>query len=352
MYMQDFQTLWVREKIIDAIRIYFKGHGFHEVETPLLLPTPSTEPFLEVFQTKLKDDLGNTWPAFLPTSPEFALKKLLAAGSGSIFEITKSFRNGEGHSSRHNPEFSMAEWYEVGGDYMSVASEMEKLMQFIWGKLQPTGSDLVGHKQATLRDLTLQYQGKTYDITAPWERISVAEAFQKYAGIDVETMLDEQKLLVAAREKGYQVVAETTWEEMWNQIIANEIEPKLGVEKPTILYDYPLAQAVLAKKKPSDPRFAERWELFLGGLELANCFSELTDWKEQEARCLENLVERKQLGKTEFPMDTAFIDALKKGMPECGGVALGIDRLVMLFTDSGNIDEVLTFPGSALFPQK
>src|SRR5437016_4625286 len=123
---RDFQKLWVREQVIDAIRAYFKSQGFHEVETPLLLPTPSTEPYLEVFETELKDDHGNVWPAFLPTSPEFALKKLLSYGSGSIFEITKSFRNGEGRSSRHNPEFSILEWYEVGGDYMSVAKEMER----------------------------------------------------------------------------------------------------------------------------------------------------------------------------------------------------------------------------------
>ncbi len=338
--MQDFQKLWVREQVIDCIRRYFKGQGFHEVETPLLLPTPSTEPYLEVFQTELKDDHGARWPAFLPTSPEFALKKLLAYGSGSIFEITKSFRNGEGQSSRHNPEFSILEWYEVGGDYMSVANEMEKLLTFIKKQL---------HKGSKNH---ITYQGKVYDLTTPWERITVAEAFQKYADIDTETMLNEEKLKTVGKEKGYQVDATTTWEEIWNQIIANEIEPKLGIGKPTILYDYPLAQAVLAKKKASDPRFAERWELYLGGLELANCFSELTDWREQEARCLENLAERKHLRKTEFGMDSAFIDALKKGMPECGGVAVGIDRLVMLFTDSASIDEVLTFPASTLFPEK
>lgn len=336
--MHDFEKLWVREKILESIRTYFKGQGFHEVETPLLLPTPSTEPYLEVFQTELQNDQGKWWPAFLPTSPEFALKKLLAHGSGSIFEITKSFRNGEGESSRHNPEFSILEWYEVGGDYMSVAREIEKLVIFIMHHINKESGNII------------TYQGTSYDLSGPWEKISVAAAFEQYAGIDVATMLDGQKLKIVGKQKGYQVDANTTWEEIWNQIIANEIEPKLGIGKPTILYDYPLAQAVLAKKKASDPRFAERWELYLGGLELANCFSELTDWREQEERCMANLAERKHLGKTEFPMDRAFIDALKKGMPACGGVAVGIDRLVMLFTDSASIDEVLTFPASTLFP--
>jgi lysyl-tRNA synthetase class 2 len=195
----------------------------------------------------------------------------------------------------------------------------------------------------------LSYQGKEYDLGSPWEKITVAEAFEKYAGIDTETMLDETRLRNAGISKGYQVDEKTTWEEIWNQMIANEIEPKLGVCKPTIMYDFPLAQAVLAKKKASDPRFAERWEMYIGGLEIANCFSELTDWKEQMRRCEENLVERAAIGKTTFPMDRDFIEALKQGMPESGGIAVGIDRLVMLLTDAATIDEVLFFPGNELF---
>ena len=191
-----WERYFVREKVIDAIRAYFKKQGFHEVEVPLLLPTPSTEPFLEVFQTELKDDRGYKWSAFLPSSPEFALKKLLAAGSGSIFTITKSFRNGEGRSSRHNPEFSILEWYEVGGDYMSVAREFEGLIGFIWGRLQ--GSVLcnktVGSQELQRTDPCIEYQGREYSLKTPWERISVAEAFQKYAGINIEIMLDDKKL--------------------------------------------------------------------------------------------------------------------------------------------------------------
>lgn len=330
----------MREQVIDGIRAYFKGRGFHEVQTPLLLPTPSTEPFLEVFQTELKDNLDHKWLAFLPTSPEYALKKLLAAGSGSIFEITKSFRNGEGKSSRHNPEFTILEWYEVGGDYMSVLKDLEGMVEYVGEQLNRSINKSLNH---------LSYQGKEYDLGSPWEKITVAEAFEKYAGIDTETMLDETRLRNAGISKGYQVDEKTTWEEIWNQMIANEIEPKLGVCKPTIMYDFPLAQAVLAKKKASDPRFAERWEMYIGGLEIANCFSELTDWKEQMRRCEENLVERAAIGKTTFPMDRDFIEALKQGMPESGGIAVGIDRLVMLLTDAATIDEVLFFPGNELF---
>lgn len=331
-----WQQYWVRERVVDAIRAYFKGEGFHEVEAPLLLPTPSTEPFLEVFKTELKDDQGHRWDAFLPSSPEFALKKLLSAGSGSIFTITKSFRNGEGRSSRHNPEFTILEWYRTPGDYWDVARDFERLMLSVLYQIDP------------LRGSTLKYQGKEYSLQMPWERISVAEAFQKYAGIDIETMLNEQWLMAKAEEKGYQVNGETTWEEIWNQIMANEIEPQLGKKGPTILYDYPISQAALAKKA-QDPRFAQRWEVFMAGLELGNCFCELTDWREQERRCLADLAQRKRLGKTEYPMDTDFIDALKLGMPDTGGIAVGVDRLVALFADVSDIADVLFFPAGEMF---
>jgi lysyl-tRNA synthetase class 2 len=348
-----WERYWVREKVIDAIRAYFKGEGFHEAEVPLLLPAPSTEPFLEVFETELKDDQGNKWQAFLPSSPEFALKKLLSAGSGSVFTITKSFRNGEGRSTRHNPEFTILEWYRTPGDYMDIASDFERLMRFIWASLgthrespESAQSDPFGRLP---KGLSLKYQGKLYDLGSPWERISVAEAFEKYAGIDIETMLDEAKLKTAGKRKGYQVDEKTTWEEIWNQIIANEIEPMLGKTGPTILYDYPVAQAALSKKKVSDSRFAERLEVFMAGLELGNCFSELTDWREQEKRCLADLAARKNLGRTEFPMDSDFIEALKLGMPETGGIAVGVDRLVALFADTPSIAQTLFFPAEELF---
>lgn len=341
----------VREKVIDAIRSFFKGEGFHEVEVPLLLPTPSTEPFLEVFKTQLVDDHGNKWDGFLSSSPEFALKKLLSAGSGSIFTITKSFRNGEGRSSRHNPEFTILEWYRTPGDYMAVARDFEGLMRHISQKVRPCrlqveSAPTRSHLEGT--DEKLIYQGREYSLKAPWERISVAEAFEKYAEIDIETMLDSEKLKAKGKEKGYQVTDKTTWEEIWNQIIANEIEPKLGVVGPTIMYDFPVSQAALAKKA-KDPRFAERWEVYLAGFELGNCFSELTDWREQEARCKADLAERKALGKTEYPMDVDFIEALKLGMPESGGIAVGVDRLVALFAYTPSIADTLFFPVEELF---
>jgi lysyl-tRNA synthetase class 2 len=231
---------------------------------------------------------------------------------------------------------------------MRVAEDFEQLMIEILKRVKPSGSDLAGQDASAPQDLTLEYQRRQYNLAAPWERISVAEAFAKYAEIDTETMLDEAKLKVAAKAKGYQVSGETTWEEVWNQIIANEIEPKLGITGPTILFDYPVAQAALAKKA-KDPRFAERWEVFMAGVELGNCFSELTDAAEQESRCKADLLERKHLGKTEYPMDTDFIEALKMGMSETGGIAVGVDRLVMLFADARSVADVLFFPSEEMF---
>ncbi len=330
----------VRETVIDAMRSYFKGEGFMEVETPKLLPQPSTEPFLEVFQTELKFSEGDKHTAFLPSSPEFALKKLLAAGVGNVFEICKSFRNGEGRSSRHNPEFTILEWYRTPADYFDVMTDCERLFQHIFKAVF-----------GAQKNFALSYQGENYDLNSAWERITVAEAFEKYAGIDLETMLDEKKLLAMGKKKGYSIKGENTWEEMFYQIMFNEIEPHLGTSKPTFLYEYPVSQAALARKKPGDARFAERFEVFLAGFELGNAFSELTNAKEQRKRCEDDLALRKTLGKTTFGLDEDFIEALESGMPEAGGIAMGVDRIAALFADTPKIQDVLFFPIDELFPR-
>lgn len=334
------KVLLVREKVIDAIRLFFKNEGFHEVETPILVQSPGTEPYLEVFETDLVTQNFDNRKAYLLTSPELAMKKLLSAGLGSIFQICKSFRNGEGISSYHNPEFTILEWYRVEADYLDVMKDCENLFLFILNEL--------GLNKESKNILT--YQGVEYDLSAPWERISVSEAFEKYSGISKEEMLDLEKILKHAKEKGYQIDDQTTWEQAYNQILLNEIEPHLGSgNKPTILYDYPASQAALSKKKESDPRFAERFEFFIGGIELGNAFSELTDAAEQEARMVEDLKLRKESGKLEYKMDKDFIEALELGMPRTGGIAVGVDRLVMLFADTDSIKNTLFFPVDDVF---
>lgn len=300
----------VREKVVDTIRDFFKNQGFHEVSTPVLVPIPSIEPNLEVFETELRTSRGKKRQGFLIMSPEFSIKKLLAAGIGNCFEITKCFRNEEEVSKLHSPEFTMLEWYRVGADYRNIMEDFENLFLTIIGKDE------------------LIYQGETYDLSLPWPRISVKEAFQKYAGKDVLKVSDED----------------------FYKIFFNEIEPELlKSRKPFFIYDYPISQASLSRPKKEDPRFAERFEVFLAGIELGNCFSELIDAKAQKDRFEKDLSERMKLGKTKYPIDEDLIDALASGVPEVSGIAVGVDRLIMLAADAPSISDTLFFPAEEMF---
>lgn len=330
----------MREKVIDAIRLFFKHQDFHEVETPLLVEHPGMEPFLEPFETKLQMGDLPSKRAFLLTTPEYAMKKLLVAGLPKIFQICKCFRNGEGKSGKHNPEFTIMEWYRANSDYTEIMRDCEQMFQWILKSVALAEGE---ESQA------LSYQGKTYDLSSPWERISVAEAFQKYAGIDTETLLSSSRLIEAGQKKGYTVTSQTNWEEIFNQIFLNEIESHLGQGQPTILYDYPVEMASLARAKTNDSRFAERFEFYINGIELGNAFSELADASEQEKRLLQEENLRAQIGKNVYTHDADFIEALRVGMPPSAGIAVGIDRIVMLFTDTPTIEETLFFPVGDVF---
>src|SRR5579884_1826154 len=222
----------MRAPVVDAIRAFFKGRGFHEVETPLLVRSPGMEPHLEVFPTTWTTRRGDH-PGFLITSPEYAMKKLLAAGIAPIFQICKSFRNGEEVSSRHNPEFTILEWYRANADYRDLMVDCEELFRHVARSLDPASDGAAW-----------TYQGRRLDLASPWERLSVREAFSRYAGVDLG---DDAALLEAARAKGYAVTPETTAEQAFHQIFLNEIEPRLGRDTPTILYDYPASHAALAR---------------------------------------------------------------------------------------------------------
>lgn len=298
------QKLQTREKVIDTIRSFFKDQGFGEVFTPILVSTPSAESNLEVFETQLRTSLGKKRKGYLIMSPEHSIKKLLSGGIGNVFEITHCFRNEEEVSRLHSPEFTMLEWYRVNADYKAIMEDFEKL--FI---------KIIGSEKLT-------YQGEVYDLSIPWPRITVAEAFG----------------------------TENIPEEDFYKIFFNEVEPKLRQShKPAFIYDYPLHQASLAKRKNDNPKVAERFEVFLAGIELGNCFSELIDPAEQEARFKKDLAARAASGKTKYGIDKDLIKALKSGMPEVSGIAVGVDRLVMLASDAENISETLYFPANEEF---
>jgi lysyl-tRNA synthetase class 2 len=329
--IHDHPELWhryfIREKVVRAIRSFFEKEKFHEIETPILIPHPPAESYLDVFETTLLDRKRRPIKAYLSTSPEVPLKKLMVAGLGNCYSITKSFRNTETQSNLHNPEFTILEWYRKGADYFDIMKDCENLLRAIAPKLI--------------------YQGKTINLSSPWERITVAEAFKKYADVDFDAFFENAPAI--ATKKGYSVEAKTTWEELYNQIFLNEVESHLGQGRPTIVYEFPAAMAALAKKKESDPRFAERFEWYIAGLELGDAYSELTDPDEQEERFKKELKELERLGKTVYDYDHDFIDALKVGLPKCAGIAVGVDRLVMLLTNTTDIADTLFFPASEEF---
>ena len=356
----DFKKkVLLRQQVIDAIKDFFKQDAYLEVETPLLVRSPGTEPYLEVFATKMQLLDGKYEQAYLLTSPEYAMKKLLAAGMGNIFQICKSFRNQESLGGSHNPEFTILEWYHIEADYFDVMDDFERMMLFIWQQLK------VQNLENFLEDGKIIFQEKEYDLKGPYPRFTVAELFKKYLGLSKEELLDSNELKKKAIEKGYDVSGleeikkeiknkefqqEMIWEELYNQLFLNEIETKLAEFKtPVFVYDYPASQAALSKKKKDDPRFAERFEVYMAGLELGNAFSELTDAKEQASRLKAELKLRDELGKTKYSLDEDFIEALESGMPETGGIAVGVDRLIMLFANVEEINETLFFPAEEVF---
>ena len=339
-----WERYFIREKVLTAIRRFFFDRKFHEVETPYLTGSLPPESYLDIFETTLLDRQRTPTKAYLPTSPEPFLKKLLVAGVGNCFALPKSFRNTEDKSKTHNPEFTILEWYRVNADYTDIMDDCEELLQFINTYLQRSSV-----QQGAKKPTELTYQGKHVDFSSPWERLSICEAFLRYAKFDLTKALNLKDLAPIAKKKGYTVTSNDTWEELFHLIFLNEIEPKLGRRKPTIIYDYPVSLAALSRKKKSDPRFAERFEFYIEGLELGDAYSELTDWKEQLARFKEEEEERKRLGKVAHPMDMDFIEALKVGMPEAGGIAVGVDRLIMLFADATDIADTLFFPAKDLF---
>jgi lysyl-tRNA synthetase class 2 len=346
--------LLLREQVIKAIRKFFDQNNFNEVETPLLVKSPGTEPYLEVFATQLKDEVGKTQAAYLLTSPEYAMKKLLVAGLDKIYQVCKSFRNQESFGSNHNPEFSILEWYRSKADYRDIMDDFAQLVLFISQELQKYYQEKQGefgkNILSRLQNNKVEYLSRVYDLSAPYQRLTVAEAFAKYLKISKEDLLDKNKLYGLSKKLNYPLSDEESWDDLFYQLFLNEIEPELAkLDCPVIIYDYPLSQAALAKKKNDDSRFAERFEVYLAGLELGNAFSELTDAREQEQRLKSELLLRQELGKTNYDLDQDFIGALETGLPESGGIAVGVDRLIMFFAGVADINEVLFFPAREIF---
>lgn len=329
------EGLKVRSEILKKTREFFWGAGFTETETPEMVKLPGMEPYLDPFKSRLMTQAYEGLPAeefdtYLITSPEYAMKKLLVSGWEKIFQISKSFRNRETDGSLHNPEFTLLEWYRAYDDYRGIMKDMEGLVNHL-------AKEICGGDDVVFGDYRV-------DTSLPWPRKKVAELFEEYADIDRETLTDRDGLFAAVVKKGYKLAQNAPYEDLFYTVFMNEIEPKLGILKPVIVYDYPLQMAALAKKSEDDPRYAERFEVYIGGVELCNAFTELNDPVEQEARLKDESAYRKKLGKENYPVDQSFIGALKFGMPPAGGNALGMDRLAMILTNTADIRDMILFP--------
>ncbi len=333
-----------RDLIIRKIREWFYKQGFVEVETPSLVNLPGMEPYLDPFKTKLFNERGQGYDAYLITSPEYAMKKMLAAGFSKIFQICKSFRNNEPFHGLHNPEFTMLEWYRSRSDYQTLMADTETMITSIITFQFPISNEVPGSK-------FLKHQSRDIDMSLPWERLSVKQAFYKFCDLDLDKLLTLGSLTEAARKRGYKIESSFRYEDIFFKIFLNKIEPHLGNEKPVFLYDYPVQLGALARTKKSDPRYAERFELYIGGIEVANAFSELTDVGEQKKRLKAEQSLRRTDGKSIYDIDKDFLTALR-AMPESAGIALGIDRLLMVFLDAKSIEEVISFPATAVFRDK
>jgi EF-P lysine aminoacylase GenX len=258
------------------------------------------------------------------------MKKLLVAGHENIFQITKSFRNKEHESSLHNPEFTILEWYRAFASYEDIMKDTEELVCSLAKKL--------------LDGSFIQFEGHRVDVGAPWDRIKVKDLFKQYANISYEDFEDVEKFRKVLKEQGYKVTSKTTYDDMFFMVFLNVIEPNLGMKKPVIVYEYPASMAALSKKCEHDPRYAERFEVYIAGMELCNAFTELNDPQEQKSRLEIERKERQALGKEDYTVDQSFIRALEFGMPPSGGIALGVDRLAMLLTGVPDIRDLLYFP--------
>lgn len=288
--------IW-RDRLYRSLHAFFGERGFLHIETPLRLPTPALEDYIDAIPS------GDHW---LRTSPELHMKRLIAAGATHLYQIGPCFRLGE-HGKRHRPEFTMLEWYQSPADYRDLLTFTQTMIRQV---VKDTGQSLRRH-------------GQSIDTTGMWDIITVDDAFRRHAGCSA-----------------FQALAD----DCFDDLLVEKVEPQLGLHTPTFLIDYPAELAALARRSPDNPHLAERWELYAGGLELANAFSELTDPHEQRQRFQDTADLRRRDGRHVYPLDEAFLAALERGMPPTAGCALGLDRLLMLLSDSDDIAQVLAFP--------
>lgn len=329
VFAERWPYLKARAQIATALRVWFADRDFVEVETSVLQVSPGNETHLHAFASELIGPGADRHPLYLRTSPEFACKKLLAAGMPRIFEFARVFRNRE-RGALHHPEFTMLEWYRAHENYEELMNDCVALLA-------------VAARAAGVTRVS--FRGREADPLATPERLTVAEAFSRHAGIDLLATLgdgegDRDALAATATRANVPFGSDDNWGDIFSRVMAERIEPYLGNGRATILCEYPITQAALARAKADDPRVAERFELYVCGVELANAFGELTDAAEQRKRFTSAMNEKERIYGDRYPIDEEFLAALSV-MPQASGIALGFDRLVMLASGAQRIEQVL-----------
>ncbi len=324
--------LLARAKITADLRVWFHAQGFVEVETSVLQVSPGNETHLHAPRTTILTSDGRALPRYLRTSPEFACKKLLAAGEPRIVEFARAFRDRE-RGQLHLPEFTMLEWYRAGAPYAAIMTD--------------TVAVIARAAAATGRDV-FEFRGRSAAALAEPDYLTVAEAFARFAQIDLLATIGpggepDRAALASAAAPRVRVGTDDTWSDIFSKVLVEYVEPELGNGQITVLHDYPAPDAALARPKAGDPRVAERFEVYACGVELANGFGELTDKDEQRARFVASMDEKERRYGERYPLDEDFLAAVGT-MPDASGVALGLDRLVMLATGASRIDQVVWTP--------
>jgi elongation factor P--(R)-beta-lysine ligase len=310
----------------EAVREFFRTAGYAEVDTPVLSPFLIPEPAIEVFQTEYLPPKGAARPMWLAPSPELWMKRLIAAGAGDIFQVSRCFRNCEYGGPHHNPEFRLLEWYTVGAGYMDSITVAEGLFDHLLGRVAPVPDSA--------------------RLAPPFLRVTMQEAFQRYAGIDLGGCQDAGRMKAAGEERGVSMTGSPTWEQAFHIVFLTLVEPRLPRNKPLVLLDYPALVPTTARRRSGTP-WAERWELFVDGVEVANCYTEETDPSALAALVREE-EERRSDCRTSHAIDHGFAGLFPPGFPACSGAAMGMDRLEMAFAGEKSLEGVIFFPFSAI----